>query len=254
MSYRKTATLLSCLALLSVSARGATINAGDALNVAGLSAGESFQILFVSDSKIQRDVLDGADDGSDNSTIAQWNAWINLQADSSTITGFGGLNFSAIVSLNDGVTPVNAKDNAVISGPVYLANGSFLFTDAADAWDGSGNSTGTALPTAIVINEDGNAINTSGSSGAGRLVWTGSNNDGNVTGTYPGANGTQSMMTGNSVDTDDDWITNTTAERRGPDTALRVYGLSEVITIVPEPSSLALLGLGGLLIARRRRA
>ena len=57
---------------------------------------------------------------------------------------------------------MDARDNALVVGPVYNLGGALIATDFADMWDGS-------LLAPIRFNESGDAI-----PGVGAPVWTGS--------------------------------------------------------------------------------
>jgi hypothetical protein len=254
-------------------AKAVVIDATDPLNIPGLSAGQSFQLVFVSSTRTARDPLDGTVDGIDSTTIADWNNYVNTVASTSTLAGISSLTWSAIVSVSDGTTTVHARDNALVSAPVYRTDGALFASGFDDMWDGS------AIPVAILYDESGALINTAGGSGTGRLAWTGSTSAGFV---RQGDNGfpigfgtadtahTGTTGTTASPNLTTQWIANTAAERRGvtsdfPNPA-RVYGLSEVITIraeelpaapaVPEPGTATLVGLTGLVMlirGRRRR-
>ena len=254
------AAAMTSLAVMTTSAQADYIVApGDPLIPAGL-VGDSFQLVFVTSSKVTADSLDGTVDTVDNTVVGDWNGYVNTVAGSSTLTGIPALNWSAIVSVRDlsnqNDPGVAAKDNALVSAPVFRTDGAPVATGFADMWDSS-------ILNPLQIDESGNLVNLQGGSGAGRLVWTGSNGDGTIDFRplgNPGSNtGNFGSRTGNAPDTDDNWINRSDAERRQPNTNLRVYGLSETITVVsptaPEPSTLILAALGfvGLMGTRRRR-
>ncbi len=245
---------LAILAMFNGSASAATILASDPLNVAGLSAGQSFQIVFVTSTRVQADLIDGLDDSNDASTISQWNAHINTVADGSSISGFGALTWSAIISTgtSNGLTNVvNARDNALVSQAVYNTGGSLIATGFADMWDGS-------IALNIDFNENGVEQNTTGGSSSGKQVWSGSLSTGffdqNEAMGDNGTNTAQFRM-GDADVTTTGWISQGNSVRRDENQLARVYGLSEVITIapVPEPSVALLGGFGFLALLRRRR-
>ncbi|HSP42162.1 MAG TPA: hypothetical protein VLO11_04785, partial [Luteolibacter sp.] len=192
----------------------------------GLRPGDSFHLVFVTGGTIQRDLLDGVDDGSDNSTIADWDAHVNSVADASTLPGgMGDINWLAMVS----TTTVAAKDHAVVTAPIYRVDGTLIATDSSDLWDG-----GIAAP--IIINQNG------GSLGTGQAVffetWTGDASNyssAGVIGTYSLGNGTEAAQVGYADQSGGGWHSFGSHTRRGPNDSKRVYALSERITIaVPD--------------------
>ncbi|MEM9345952.1 MAG: PEP-CTERM sorting domain-containing protein [Planctomycetota bacterium] len=238
------AALAACTVVVAKTANAATILESDPLNVAGLTEGDSFQLVFATRSTTRRTT---EPDGPDAATVvAFWDGLVNTAADGSTITGLGGLEWKAIVSITteDAVSPetLNARDHAVVSGLVYNLNGAKVADDAADMWDGS-------IDNPINYDEDGDVFAVSGQA---RFVWTGSLSDGTAHPAHPLGNSGEALR-GNVLDSDGGWLNDGSSQRRSPGDTNYVYGLSEVITIVPEPGSLALLGLGGVLIVPRRR-
>ena len=156
----------------------------------------------------------------------------------------------SVDNLSDTSPGIAAKDHAFVSGPVYMTNGIIIANDFDDIWDGT-------IANNLLIDESGNAINTAGGSGSGRLTWTGdaSNyNSAGVIGTSPLGNGGNSAQTGDPITAS--WHSYGGHVARSPDTSLRVYALSEVITVaaIPEPSTavLATLGLIGICLRRRK--
>ena len=72
-------------------------------------------------SKVEADNLDGTDDGTDNTTIGDWNTHVNTVAAGSSLAGIPGLNWFAIVSVDDDATGPNVG----------------VATGFADFWDSS---------------------------------------------------------------------------------------------------------------------
>ena len=186
-----------------------------------LIPGETFQIAFVTNSVLQRDLLDGADDGSDNSDISQWNSWVNDQAAASvhatSAADIAELSWNAIAS----TTLVAARDNALVSGPVYRIDRNQVATGFADMWDAS-------LMNAIEVDENG--ILQSGH------VWAGgpSYSSNGAIGGQPLGNGTASASRG-YIGTDNKWFGHGGHIARGPDDSqTRVYALSEVISVAAD--------------------
>lgn len=183
-----------------------------------IDPGETFQLAFVSSAVLQRDLLDGVNDGSDDSVISQWNAWANDQAAANTHAtaqkDIAAISWYAIASTKD----VAAKDNAVVSGPVYRIDRNQVATNATDMWDAS-------LINGISVDENG--VSQSGN------VWAGGpsyQSDGTIGG-QPLGNGTASASRGNTGN-DHTWFGQGGHIARGPDdTSTRVFALSEAITV-----------------------
>jgi methionine-rich copper-binding protein CopC len=186
----------------------------------GLRPGESFHLVFATSNTTNRD----AGGGADTYPISQWNTFVDNAAASTTIPEFQATltdaTWYAIVS----TTLVDARDNAVVSAPVYRLDGQRVATGYADIWDGSIENT---------INLTQNLTTVPGAQS--ELTWSGSTSAGVAHGTYPLGNGTESALTGRASGSGGGWIAGSTAERRGPGTSLRMYALSERITIETPP-------------------
>ena len=195
----------------------------------GLRPGDSFHLIFVTSTQVQRDLVDGTDDGSDNSTTAQWDAHVNALAAASTLPGgMGDIDWFAMVSvdnLSDGAPGIAAKDHAVVSAPVYRMDGTLVATGSSDLWDGS-----IAAP--VIITEKGTNLG----SGLGVYFETWSGDASNyisagVIGIYPLGNGGNSAQVGFADQSGGGWFSYAQHVRRGPNDSRRVYALSERITI-----------------------
>ena len=207
----------------------------------GLAAGDTFRFIFLTQGTITGTSAD----------ISTYDTFVNSQAGGAQYQG-SSVSWSAIIS-----TPtINARDHVGDYGtnfPVFRIDGTrianSLTTDAA----GKGLWTSSVLASPS-FGIDGAAL--SGSSSA----WTGSNYDGtkndyspvgapsvvfNGT-TYPGLS-----MKGSTNISTSAWLRDINDSNTA---SLRVYGMSEQLTVIPEPSACALLGLGAFgLVARRRR-
>lgn len=249
----KRVNLTFLTAILSMTAgpiTAATVPVGSALIPvgSGYGVGDSFQLVFVTSNATNMSDIEtnyASTLNSGNRTVATFNAYVNDAADTSSITGIASLNWSAIVS----TTVVDAKDNAVVSGPVHrVGDGVKVVDDAADMWDGN-------LDNLINTDESGNAP-------ANWQVWSGTNTDGTESNgvdktstSYASSDGNwndPSFLSQGQAGADPHWI-DLAGIDTGDNRVNHVYALSEVITVTPEPGSLALMGLGGLLIVRRRR-
>lgn len=190
---------------------------------APLSAGDRFHLLFVT-----RDVR-----SADSMDIAAFNSFVNAAADSAGIgPGTAGISWFAVAS-----TPnVDARDNAIVQAPVYNMQGELLASGFADLWDG-------ALAAAVKYDEHAQAINSF------HHVWTGSGADGR------GKAGRElgqfaAIVIGDLTVSDGRWL-----DASGSHLLVdwHVYALSEPLVVVPEPSSLWVIGGGliGVVVAGR---
>ena len=191
----------------------------------GLNPGDPYHLVFVT-----RGFRDAA-----SSDIADYNTFVNTEAAlNPSLTGTDvGVQWFAIASTG----AVDARDNAVVSAPVYQIDGSIKVADGSgDMWDGSIDNR---------ISLDQFEMTLFG------LPWTGSGTTGVES--PLGALGDPNARTGDTGEFTTDWISDSTL----PTTELLpLYALSEQFT-APEPATfaLAVLGLLGLLAyaSRRRR-
>jgi hypothetical protein len=180
----------------------------------GLSPGDTFQWVFVSTG--ERDAL--------SSDINDYNAFVQAQANLNP--DLAGITFKAIGS----TLTVDARDNALVSAPVYRLDGVNVATGFADMWDGS-------LNAAISVNQFNQAIVVANSA-----VHTGSDNAGikhthRYLGTTIGVSGgTLVVIGGDALSSAGNWIF---TGQTSSDGAKHYYGLSEVLTVtaVPEASA-----------------
>ena len=169
---------------------------------------------------------------SESTNIADYNAFVNLEASTAGATTENyGINWYAIGS----TASVDARDNAVVSAPVYLLNETKVAEGYTDMWDGS------LLSPINLTNISSNP--TPATNG----VWTGSLENG--TGASP-------RVLGNSHPREAYWGSTTsggwmTILNRSNTYQNTMYALSEQLT-VPEPSTALLLCLGLLALATGR--
>lgn len=185
-----------------------------------------------------------------SSDIEVYNDWVQGLANAAGIGNTsallpGGVEWKAIGS----TATVDARDNTgtnpLVDGvgvPVYLLDGTTLIAnDNADLWDGQ-------IANGI---DQYQAENTST---VHTWVFTGTKNDGtkadgvNMWSHLGNEDGTKAVQGSPNPAM---WITGNTGWAGAPLTdEIRFYAISEVI---PEPATMALLGLGGLTLLRRRR-
>ena len=205
---------------------------------AGLVPGDTFRIAFLTDSGMS----------ATSTNIADYNAFVN--ADAKTEAGGGSvtyngtpLTFSAIVSTE----AVSAQANIGQTGaPVFSMRGEVAASDTASSTGGLWSYPHPLL-NGIYTDLTGNALPT--------YVWTGTSPNG-FTNT-PEAMGDQSVVFGVAGYTNIAWVTaGALSNDFGP---LPLYGISQTLTVVPEPASILLcLSAGGCgavgAYARRRMA
>lgn len=202
---------------------------------AGLNPGDQYRLAFVTSNT--RDAT--------SSDIADYNTFVTNAANTQAALSALGATWAAIVSTSS----VDARDNtgtnpAATGVPIYLLDNSStkIADNNADLWDGS-------LDSALQIREDGSIFSGTGSA---LLVFTGTLLNGTFDATFSIPTGA-TVRTGNAGSTGSGWVANGVAPV--PSTSLPFYAISSVLTVVPEPGTLALFGAGlaGLGIARRRR-
>ncbi len=212
---------------LSVSLVGTTAWSALVVEPSDLTVGQSYRLVFVT----------GGMMNPTSDLIADYDQFVPTQAALSAELTALGATWQVI-----GSTPtINAKahtatDPSLATGvPVYNLAGQRVADDYIDLWDGT-------LGAPINIDQYGQSTT--------NRVFTGTASDGTpATGHELGANGFRvrygraHLSTGGW--TNIDWL--------GTGVALPYYGISQELTMVPEPMTLALLGLGGLALLSRRR-
>lgn len=182
-----------------------------------------------------------------SSDIDVYNGLMQLEADAAGI-GIGGIYGDLEWNIIGSTATVPARDNTGTNPfdplhddvPIYLVDGTTKVADGnADLWDGDIDN---------IINKlaDGNVS-------PGHLwVGTGTKSDGTPAGGIipgPGPLGSPEVQQGNGGNPNE-WIYQEFYVS-DPTTSLPFYAMSEVI---PEPATMCLLALGGLLIRRRKKA
>jgi len=143
--------------------------------------GDLYHLVFVSSSTT---------DLVGDHPMPHWNRHVNALADTSPTPGLSEASWYALASTFE----VDARDNAVVSAPVYLVNGSNLVaTGFSDLWDGS-------IAIRITIDENG-------AGGYSGNLWTGSEANGRKQSSRPldAVNGTTQA---GAITGSDNWFAN----------------------------------------------
>jgi len=206
--------LLPFIVLGLISGIGRAVAGGITLSTpSGLSPGDTFRFVFVTDGFTS----------ATSSDIADYNNFVNTQAGRATYNG-SVVTWDAIGSTSS----VNAIDNVGQSAaPLYLADGTFVTssTTSTGLWSGS---------LQHAIDED-----LSGALKAFLAVFTGTTRSG-VSSNDPLGN-FSSITDGDTGDVNARWVQSVAIPSFLSE---RMYGISQVLTVVPEPSSLWLAGTG----------
>lgn len=206
----------------------------------GLELGDEYRLLFLTD---------GSRDATSDD-IADYNAFVSSEAASPTSFVLGlETDWFAIASTgavsaieNTQTDPSPAGETGV---PIYLVDGASLVADHYDNWwDGDSAGFSFFLTNAPNLTQSG-GTNLSESNN----VWTGTNDFGE---SQVGLTlGSERVVAGDSRTTNGRQISNVA---RNATDSLSFYAISGVLTVVPEPSSTAMLALisTALFISRRR--
>jgi len=173
-------------------------------------SGDTFHLLFVTSTGGRN---------ADSPDIGVYNQFVNTVAEGtgSAIAGYGVTWF--VISS----TPtVDARDNALISGPVYGLDGNMLATGYADMWDGS-------IAARIMFTEKKEAAVIGSNDFA--APYTGTKSDGTSRGTYSLGGSQRACTTGRTDYTNGKWIEEWTGASRN-DSGRPYYALSEPASII----------------------
>jgi hypothetical protein len=208
---------------LSLGLGGRAEGGGIVLNTpGGLSDGETFRFVFITQGTTV----------ATSSSIANYNSFVNAQAGGAAYAG-SVVNWDAIGS----TAAVSALQNiGQTTTPVYLVDGTLVTTSTTSTglWSGS---------ISHAIDEDilGMSLHT-GSTG----VWTGTNTNGSASSNHLG--NFFGVVTGNSVSTNGTWVNNGVWPVDNTSGVFHIYGISETLTAVPEPSTLGMAGTAVLAV------
>jgi hypothetical protein len=209
----------------------------------GLAAGDTFRFIFVTQGTITPTSAD----------ISTYDTFVNSQAGGAQYQG-ATISWKSIISTLtiDARNHVGGFDTNV---PVFGGDGTKIANSMTT--NGPGNGLWSTI-----FGAPGNGILASPARGVdGTLVtgdvwvWTGSNSDGTRDATYHVGNSTGLTVNGyvstSGLPAGLSWLDGNNGLST---TSNRVYGISEELTVIPEPSSLGLLALGAFgLVARRKR-
>ncbi len=209
----------------------ATAWAGQILETpAGLHSGDKFRFVFITD---------GATTAI-SSNIATYNNFVNSQAGGATYDG------SVVQWFAIGSTRSESAINNVgqTETPVYLADGTLVTssTTSTGLWSGSLlNPVDEDLSDRLITHQG---------------TWTGTGTNGSVyyqSPIYPAGplGDFLGVVIGNSSATGGGWVNDGVWPSESTFGVFHIFGISQVLTAVPEPSSLWLAVIGGLGVSAR---
>ncbi len=212
---KKLLSVLSVFALAAIAA--GTASAGSISTPTGLNPGDQFRFVFVTAN-------------TSDATSSDLSTYDNIVSSDATGYTYGGISpiWKAIVSnsITDARDHIGLLSTSVV--PLYTVNGAKV--SGGNLWSG-------VLLSPMNVSISGQT--------ATFKVWTGSNTDGTKDSASPlGTPG--APVSGYSGSMQHPWIRNSYESITNE---LPVYGISDVLTVpaaVPEPSTVMLVGLGGL--------
>ena len=231
-SFRTSAVAIAALFLAPAAACASIFVPGE------LSPGATYHLAFVTDGTTAATSAD----------IETYNTFVRNEAGrSGAITEGWGIDWFAIGSTED----IDARDNAVVSAPIYLLDGTMLATGYGDLWDGTLNDTFSVsqFGSSLSINSNLKAWSGSKFNGVGsssRLLGSGTPTLGYLHQQYKSHYNSYLHVYGLSR-----WKTETH----------HMYALSAELAVpipseIPEPTSLLVwagLATAGVWVTRRRR-
>lgn len=197
-----------------------------------LPAGSQYRIAFISSNTYQSY---NAGTPTLTQSLPYWSTIVNTEAGLSSSSTIRNATFNVVGSIYNG-SPVNAttitgmSDTVSDNIPVYNTLGQLIASDSVGFWS-------TSRSAGINGDRDGNSVTANAWSGWFPALQT----------FRPFGHGSQTYFL-NSTSTN--W---SSAGVLGSQSFLRVYAVSAPISAVPAPGAAALLGIGGMLAARRRR-
>lgn len=204
------------------------------ITLPNLPAGTPYRLVFASTGSYQ---AYNTTVPSQTRSISYWQNIVNSEVAASSSPTITAATFSLVGSVFDatlgssvsGPTLSGMSDTVSDNIPVYNTLGQLVAADSVSFWSATHQA-------GINGDRNGNAV-----TGSAWIGW------------FPTLQtfrpfGATNVYYGGVANTN--WITNTL----GGTNFLRIYAISAPISIVPTPGSAALIGLGGLVVARRRRA
>lgn len=199
---------------------------GGIISPVGLALGEKYHLVFVTS---------GYSSDATSPSLATYHAAVNTVADGSSLTDMPEVTWYCIGS----TATENAIDLFSDASPIYLLDGTTQVSATyALMWNGS-------IDNAINISESG-----PDSGPISVDPWTGTGKEG-LAWEFP-LGSAVICRRGSTWSSGEQWIS---SGDRGVTEIRELYGMSEELTVVPEPATMALLGLGalGLVFGRNRR-
>jgi hypothetical protein len=198
--------------------------------------GDTYRFVFVG--SVDRD--------AQSTDISVYNTWAQDLANASSLNigASQGVTWNIIGSTSSVDARDNTSTNTGTGESIFLINGSTaIATNYADLWDG-------AISNAINLDENGDSKSPNWAfTGTGR-DGTSAINEGQARGPLGADVGNGEVSQAGSVLSAWIWRTNTSEDPTG---SLPMLAMSDTLTVVPEASSALLIGLGGLVLLRRRR-
>jgi len=237
-----TVVLMACAVLVLAPAAQAVLIAPS-----GLNPGDIYHWAFVTSTT--RDAT--------STDIADYNTFVQNAANAGSLTAGSGLTWKAVASTDT----VDARDNAPVTGAVYLLDGRKVASGYTQFWGTSYESNTPALLVGIVVTENG--VSVEEPLDEALPVWTGSYPDGTKGDGHDMLNDDESgWPLGHSVTDEDPMF----GDARGwehrynghfmfewKESRTDSYPLYALSGPIPEPATLALLGLGGIAMLIRRK-
>ncbi len=188
---------------------------------AGLTPGDTFRFVFIT----------GGTTVATSSSIAVYNSFVNAQAGGATYDG-SVVKWDAIGSTSSSASAINNVGQTMT--PVYLADGTLVTT----------STTSTGLWSGSLLNPIDETLSGMGISTGSTGVWTGTNTNGSASANHLGD--FFGVITGASTVTNGNWVNDVVWPIDSSSGVFHMYGISQVLTAVPEPSSLALAGTAAI--------
>jgi hypothetical protein len=189
-----------------------------------LNPGDHFRLVFVTNGVID----------APSASIGNYDSVVTGEANGAGLLSYAGspVTWQTLASTEGGAS--TAVGRVTTSVPIYRLDGTQVATDNTDLWDG-------AIAAAINQTPSGATLDN------GTVVWTGSNSDGTEA---KGLGGDGGFTQFGLIATDSAWMNSNTA---ATSESHHLYAFSSELTVVPEPTSAGMMGLGVAALAAGRR-